>query len=381
MRFWYFGLEPLNARYTQQLGEVWVPAAFADVNLDGAAEFVDVPRLDVSREIGTGSVLDAVNRNRVALRQCDAMLRAMADGRVSDGDVVYLQDYWTPGIEAVLYAAHQKGLRLRLYARCWAQSVDPYDFTYPMRRWMRPVELGWSEAMEAVFVASSVHRDQLRAAGVRCPVHVVGLPFHLPDGPVPSRPREKVVMFTSRLNAEKNPWFMLDVAERFLGAFPDWSWRVTTGAAAFATELPGLLAACAALEAVTGGRFRMVTTTKAEYYGMLSRAAIQFNSSLQDYVAFTHVEAAAAGCDLCYPDFSSFAECVDSSRRYHAFDADDAFKVLMRAACSPGWHVRVPRVCHMGLRVELAVMLRGYGGPELNVWHHPTSHLAACGLL
>ena len=39
-------------------------------------------------------------------------------------------------------------------------------------------------------------------------------------------------MFTSRMDAEKNPWFMLEVARAFLHRHKDWEWLCTTSAAA-----------------------------------------------------------------------------------------------------------------------------------------------------
>lgn len=383
MRFHYVGLEPLNARYTEQLCRQWVPAAFAKAcAVTGVAcTFADVPPPTVDREIATGAVLDATNRGLVALTQMQALLQRVEYGLVFDGDVIYFQDFWTPGIEALLYSLHLHKIRPRIYARCFAQSVDAYDFTYPMRSWMRPIEIGWSRAMAGVFVASEVHREQLRVAGFECPLHVTGLPFNAMS--VPSGPsKEPLVVFSSRLNAEKNPWFMLEVAERFLAAHPHWRWEVTTSAARFNTELMGLLEAAAGLELQTSGRFSMrAGLTKDEYYQTLSRAAVQFNSSLQDYVAFTMLEAAAAGCDLCYPDFRSFPECVHASRRYAAFDVESALGVLSRCVERPARWTDAPTRCTNGLVIEMSIMLLGYARSEVSVWQQPAVAFDALGLL
>jgi len=379
-RFWYVGLEPLNARYTKQLCSQWLPDAFAEAAaLRGGWTFEAVPMPAVDAEIRSGKVLDAVGRGIVSLSQMQELVRAVGDGRMADGDVVYLQDFWTPGLEALLYALHMHGRKVRIYARNFAQSVDVYDFTYPMRAWMGPIEQGWSAALSGMFVASEVHREQLRAAGVRCPVHVLGLPFSRAGvAAVAAPPRENKVVYTSRLNGEKNPWFMLDVARAFLEAFPDWSWTASTSAASFTSELRGLLDAAYLLQVETGGRFSMAAgLSKDGYYQLLRSAKVQFNCALQDYVSFTMVEASAAGCDLVFPNFRSFPECVPADRLYSAFDPADALRVLGDAVAQPRQHHRSVHACELGLQCEVAIMLDDYKGAEVNVWHQPAAFFAA----
>lgn len=385
-RFWYVPVEALNARYTGQLCANWFPAAFREAARGTAWKLFDVKvPSGIPAEIQTGQVLDGVNRGLVSLAQSEALLKRL--DVIGEGDVIYLQDYWTPGFEAVLYALHQRGgARPRIYARNFAQSVDEYDFTWPMRAWMRPMEVGLSHALDGVFVASEVHRQQLRAAGYACPIHVTGLPIDIREisarMPPPDGRQGKRVIYTSRLNAEKNPFFMLEVAQHFLDTHQDWRWLVTSSAKQFSTEVPGLMAACAELTAHTGGRFNaQAGLSKDEYYAALAGSTIQFNSALQDYVSFTLLEAVLAGCDICYPDFRSFQECVPADRRYQAFDVGSAVQVLGRAAYEQHAHPRPARVCHDGLRAEVGIMLDDYRGPEVNVWHHPQAYLRAHGLL
>lgn len=384
-RFYYLPVEPLNARYTGQLCAKWFPVAFKEAakHCGGSWELSTVPVPNVSAEIVTGQVLDGVNRGVVSVSQVQHLLANL--DIVMPGDVIYLQDYWTPGFEAVLYALHQRGGMLpRIYARNFAQSVDEYDFTWPMRAWMRPMEVGLSHALSGVFVASEVHRQQLRAAGYACPIHVTGLPMDIREVTrrMPPPDGGKRVVYTSRLNAEKNPFFMLQVAEAFLEERPEWQWLVTTSAAQFTSEVPGLLVAMEHLRLRTGGRFGyQAGLSKDEYYAALAASSIQFNCALQDYVSFTLLEATLAGCDICYPDFRSFQECVPADRRYQAFNVDDAVAVLQRAAAEKHAHPRPARVCHDGLRAEVGIMLRGYTGPEVNVWHHPQAFFRAHGIL
>lgn len=379
--FWYVPIENINSRYTQQLCETWMPSAFRHGNLalDNAWEFVSILPPDVPRSIEIGSVLDGVNRGTVSLTQTKHLLKE----QVQTGDIVFFQDFWTPGIEALLYSWHHQGVKPRMYAMVHAQSVDEYDFTYPMRQWMRHIELGWSIMFDGLFVASTVHRNQLKAAGFKCPIHVVGLPIDAAavSDQMPTLEKRDQVIFTSRLNNEKNPYFMLEVAQRFLQDYRPYEWVVTTSADAFTSEVPGFLEAMTAF-AEQEPRFKLLAgLSKTRYYYQLAISRVQFNCSLQDYVSWTLLEASIASCELTYPNFRSFPECVDQSRLYHPFSRDSAVTTLKRACAAGEQWGGTPQACSNGRLIEMAIMLQDWRGPEVNIWHQPESYFRGAGLL
>lgn len=375
---WYLPIERIASRYTEQLAERWFPDAFWSVAPVGWT-MNTVPAVAPHNEIRIGSVLDGVGRGIASLRQMHSLMARFDE--IQDGDAVYLQDFWTPGFEAFLYARDLAKKDVRVYAMCHAQSVDEYDFTHPMRRWMRPMEVGLASALSGMFVASTVHRDQLKAAGMDCPIHVVGLPFE--EAEVQNRlfqyregRRDRTVVFASRLDWEKNPFFMLQVAEKFLARNQDWEWVVSTGATEFRSNTPGVLEACLRL-AMSNGRFKMQTCDgdKDAYYQLLARAAVQFNCSLQDYVSWTLLEATALGCDIAYPNFRSFPECVSPLRLYKAFDVDHAVFMVELAGFEGKRWPDIAKTCTLGAQAEAAIMCSHYTGPELNVWHQPPEHI------
>ena len=99
----YFGLEPLKARYTYQLCEEWMPKTF-EVYKD-RLNFIPMPgEFDPDQEIKVGAVLDAIGRGKYSLTQCQNFLKMIYDGVVKDGDIIFMQDYWTPGLDAIWYA-------------------------------------------------------------------------------------------------------------------------------------------------------------------------------------------------------------------------------------------------------------------------------------
>lgn len=370
-RLFYFGLEPLKARYTYQLCKEWMPATFEPYK--DRLEFIEVEgEFDPDQEIKVGAVLDAIGRGKYSLSQCNKFLQMIYDGTVRDGDIIYLQDYWTPGLDAIWYALDLYKINVKVYAMLHAQSVDEYDFTYPMSNWMRHYELGLDKRMTAIFVGSTIHKEQLRAAGFISPIHVVSLPIHkratiskLPKG---IYDKKNVVVYSSRFDKEKNPFFMFKVAEEFLNNNPGWEWHVTTSGKEFRSMLPGVIDAMNSL-AERQPRFKLLKgLTKEEYYTELATCRIQFNTSLQDYVSWTVIEATAFGADIVYPNFRSFPEFVDETRMYKAFDWRDALVVLHRAILSPRNHYDIVEKSDLGRRMEGYIIANDYTN-EICIWH------------
>ena len=375
---WYFGLEPLKARYTYQLSKEWMPATFAPYEKAGKLKFVDVPgEFDPDQQIKVGAVLDAVGRGKFAMSQCSNFLDMLNIDQVKDGDVLFLQDYWHPGIESILYALDLYGINVKIYAMLHAQSVDEYDFTWPMRSWMRGFELGLDKRMTGIFVGSTVHRDQLRAAGFEAPIHVVSLPLHkqLTEAKLPGYQKNEwtkkpVVVYSSRLDKEKNPFFMMQVAEEFLNQNENWEWHVTTSGKSFKSMLPGVIQAMNEL-ANRQPRFKLLSNlTKEQYYTELADAKIQFNSSLQDYVSWTVLESTTFGCDVIFPDFRSFPEFIPADKLYKPFNLQSALYVLNqnRTSNRTGIYYNYPDLADLGRRME-AYIIANDVTQEINVWH------------
>ena len=375
----YFGLEPIKSRYTEQLSKHWMPATFAPYVDADKLEFISIEGdFDPDQQIKVGAVLDAVGRGKFAMSQCSNFLDLLNTDQVKSGDVIFLQDYWHPGIESILYALDLYGIDIKIYAMLHAQSVDEYDFTWPMRNWMRGFELGLDKRMAGIFVGSTIHRDQLRAAGFESTIHVLSLPLHkeltlakLPDYHASNSDyvKQNKIVFSSRLDKEKNPFFMMEVAEQFLFENLDYVWHVTTSGNSFKSMIPGVVDAMYELSE-RQPRFKMLSNlTKEEYYTELATAKIQFNSSLQDYVSWTILESTAFGCDVVFPNFRSFPEFIPADRLYKSFDMDSSV-TLLNEVCNN----YVPRIydfadiSDLGRRMEAYIIAMDVT-EEINVWH------------
>jgi glycosyltransferase involved in cell wall biosynthesis len=371
-KVFYFGLEPLKERYTYQLSNYWMPKTFEEFDLD----YINLQGEYDKNEIRVGSVLDACGRGVYSMKQCSLMLEMISKGEVKDNDIIMLQDFWTPGIESVFYALDLYGIKVKLYSMLHAQSVDEYDFTYPMRHWMRDFELGLDKRHSGIFVGSTIHRDQLKQAGFKSPIHVCSLPFHtkntwedyLSKYKDKKIIREDKIVFTSRLDKEKNPLFMLAVADTFLKEHPTYKFVITTSATDIKSSQDGIVKILKEYAAKTERLVIKVNLTKEEYYHELRTAKIQFNTSLQDYVSWTLIESTFFGCDVVYPNFRSFPEIIDSDRLYKPFCVDSAVDLLKKCILAKRKHYQIAEISDMGRRMEGLIMKNDIT-EEYNIWH------------
>ena len=273
-------------------------------------------RVDASEEchathsgtIKSGLVLDAPNRAAWAASQSSALCLMVARGEVKDGDMVFFEDFWHPGMEGFFYACRIAGIKPVTGAFCFAQTLDEFDFITPFKDFVAPIEDGYAAGLDHIFFASEVIRGRALArhwGEDKC--HAVGLPFNsvrlreqLSDMGAVEWDREKNgrVIFTSRFDESKNPHFLLDV----VAAMPEVGFDLTCPRGT-PTHDPVLLARIAALP-----NLNLIDTSgsKLLYYDALTRASVQFNCALQDWVAWTLIEACMAGCVPVYPRHRDF---------------------------------------------------------------------------
>lgn len=211
--------------------------------------------------------------------------------------------------------------------------------------------MGLLSRMRAVYVGSTVHRDMIVQALAEAgqfrstpDIHVVSLPFSsrafVEAGIMEnttSNHRRKNVVYSSRLDKEKNPEFMLSVALRFLKARPNYTWTVCTGSKNLASyNVPDIADKVNSACAASGDRIVIKRgLTKGGYYKILATAAVQFNCASQDFVSWTALEASLAGCSLVYPDFRSFPEMFASEDLYKHLDVYSAVSKLLEHTEDP----------------------------------------------
>ncbi len=323
---YYVPLESYRERYTMQwsapgigwLERNWRKAGIAYTRIAGKQE-------ENRKTIKTGAVLDCVGRSMFCFSQIAELLRAAEYGHITNDDVIYFDDFWSPGMEALPYAFSMLGIKPKVYAFLHAQSVDEFDFTYPMRGWMRHFERGIGEFLSGIFVCGPCLRDLVVWGGIAPAdkVHITGHPFsseevleRMPDWwnefiAGSGKPKERLnrVVYSSRWDREKNPNFFLRVAEEIIKRMPEAVFVVCSSALNIRSNDPKLVELLHdACRKYPDNILLRDNLTKEEYYAELCRAKIQMNTADQDFVAITLLEASVAGCYPVYPYFRSFPE-------------------------------------------------------------------------
>lgn len=363
----YCPLEPYKDRYTMQwsapktgwLESRWTQAGVDYVRIDG----------DVSSEprtIKTGVVLDAVGRSIFCFSQISKLLLMAERGEIKDSDVIYIDDFWTPGLEALPYALGLMKVRPRVYAFLHAQSVDEFDFTHQFRHWIRHVERGYGEWLDGIFVCCPTLKELVVMGGIAPAnkVHVTGHPFNSDEvmsrmpqwyrifmgerNGVPEdtkfQQRKNQIVWSSRFDAEKNPHFFLQVAEKCIkeNVFDgDVKFVVCTSSPKLRSNdqraVPALMNLIAKYPLHVELRENL---TKEEYYAVLCESKVQFNCASQDFVAITLLESSVAGCWPVYPYFRSFPETFlwqHPLYMYQHLDVGNAVDRLLQVLVLPDW--------------------------------------------
>lgn len=344
---WYVPLEPYKERYTGQLDQ-WMRATMDQHKISYTAIEGEDLIAQKSGGITTGQVLDANTRVQWATTQVQKLVYAMANGAVKTTDSILLMDFWHPGLDGLFYALHQYNLNsVSVHAVCWAQSVDQYDFTHPMRHWMRGVEQGYGKKLSTVFVADEGLGELLETAGIaENRVWTVGLPFSSkavwdklvsPGYSFKDFHKNNKVVFTSRFDSEKDPLFFLHVAKRFRERFPNSDVQfVMCSSSDFIRSNSNEIK-----EAIIDAhRSKLVTVKtgllKDRYYDELLGAKVQFNCALQDWVSYTLLEAVTFGCFPVYPMRRSFPAALrhEPLFMYRPSDVEDAVDRIAWAMAS-----------------------------------------------
>ena len=336
MKVFYLPLESYEDRYTLQLKD-WTTSKFEQRGVEFEVIEGDTSLAGIG--IQTGIVLDAHGRSLYALTQLANLVRLMQAGKVTSEDIIYNQDYFHPGWSAIPYILDQSPdkLKPRVYSHLLAQSIDPNDFTFVMRDWMRRYELMVDETITGTFVASTVMVDMMRAALFKSDIHVVGLPFGIDE--VRSRVpviekwsnRPKRIVFTSRWDEEKQPWFYMDLIEQVQddARFDGWEFAICTGAATLKSNNNDYVIRAKQMQ--NDGLLTIYEgLKKSEYYDILANSRVQFNCALQDFVSNTLNESGALGTITLAPAYLSFPEALfnNEAQLYIPWSINDAIERL-----------------------------------------------------
>lgn len=346
----YVGLESYESRYSKQLLS-WNTREFDRLGVN--YEIVKGDEAQQTGVITTGQVLDAHGRSIWALQQMVKLVQGLASRNIDGNGVIFFEDMFHPGIEALLYIKNQTPEKNfpKVYVRCLAQTLDPDDFVnvWGMTNWMRHFEEIVCELADGVLVSSEEMVANMRVANLKPKqIVVTGLPFNKAEvkewAPVVPEfhTRPKRVVFAARTDAEKQPDFFMDVARHYKSNFDEGTeFAILTGGDLKSNHPPTL----EALQKAEKSKLIKIhrNLKKDEYYDFLATSRVLFNCALQDWVSNTVSEADTMGANVVYPAYRSFPETFnnDHTRLYVPWSVEDACQKLDQAlAClapNAGW--------------------------------------------
>ena len=290
-------IESLESRYSAQWNR-WFPQAFEAHHVP----FYTVYGTQLTHQITHGSFLDVTGTNHFKASQLQFLTKLVWDGSVQTGDKFFFHDLWFPGIEMLAYIRDGLGLDISIYGILHAGSYDPYDFLAKkgMGGWASHLERSWLEIVDKVFVATEFHRDLILAErgggnpALADKIVVTGLPMQPEEFTSPTKAKRDLVVFPHRLDKEKNP----DLFDGLAAAHRRSGWQFV--------------------------KTKEVTSTKAEYYDLLSQAKIAVSFADQETWGIAQLEAVFCGCIPIVPDKLSYRELYPAMFRYtslaHALD-------------------------------------------------------------
>jgi glycosyltransferase involved in cell wall biosynthesis len=368
MTIYYMALEPYPERYTELLTG-WVETRARQMGI----ELVVVLGHVSTTSIVTGRVLDARGRCQYSATQIERLL----DHELTAQDCVWFADMFTPGIEALPYVFDQLSPAQRpfIFAQNHAQSVDPDDFTYPMRHWMRHYELLVDHIVDGLWCGSTVHAEMMRTCMFDAPIHVVGLPFDrlevvdlagefYPD-------TYHSVVYASRLDTEKNPMFFLDLVERL---HDEMVFYFCCGGTELRSSDPAVTERMLTMS--QQGKINLeLGCSKADYYNRMASSTVHLLTSRQDFVSYTLLEASALGTPTLAPAFRSFPETLTNraAQLYCPWSLDDAEQKLRALVNMPVDEVAVTApACwhHNTIARKLEVMEKTVNGMGTSEWEY-----------
>ena len=350
-KLYYMGLEQLESRYTLQLTE-WNRRVFDRRGLD--VVYVSGLNIDNTKQISVGQVLDAHGRSYFSMSQMMNLVQMMRNGEITNEDVIYFEDMFTPGSESLGYIMDQipTEQRPRIYVRCLAQAIDPDDFVHVwgMSKWMSLYEQMVNEIVSksngGVLATNEEMVAHMRIAGWTAPIYnISGLAFGKDEvleriggvsniRPFEERPRR--VGFAARWDQEKQPGFFMDLIEMYHELTSEPCEFVIYSGGPLRSNNPEYVARARLMEAE--GKLKIYDNiSKNEYYHHLNNTRVLFNCALQDWVSNTVSEADTIGSNVLYPAYRSFPETFanDPNRLYIPWSIDDAYHKMQNLLREP----------------------------------------------
>ena len=285
-------IEPIDQRYTKQwydnipnilndIIEKW-EIDYQVITIDG-----DQPKTGTT----TGAFLDFAVTNQYKASQTQRIAELFTAGKVMPGDKFLVTDAWNFVITAIRYMSDLLDIPVEIHGIWHAGAYDPTDILgmKMQKPWPWRQEAAWYYACDYNYYATDFHRQMfltnlgIDPSGWYKAVRS-GQPHDLIVKEIkalePGK-RERTVMWPHRLNADKQPEIIRDVAKHLkviITQEQNWS--------------------------------------KSEYYQQLAKTSVVFSCSLHENLGISQMEGVLAGAIPVVPDRASYTEMYPDIFKY-----------------------------------------------------------------
>jgi len=292
-------IESIEERYSADWN-VWFPKVFSEVSfIKSVHNVVGVPQL--VEGITKGEFLDVIGTHYYKASQVMQLCRLAQQDYLDENTVVFFNDLWFPGIEALFYIKDALGLKFRIAGILHAGTYDPWDYITQkgMGKWAAAMESQWFTYVDRIFVASHYHKRLITSARgtlLGDKIEVTGLPVMNADQLLKrsrSAIKRRRVVFPHRLAPEKQPEMFEHMAYVLSqrDVCKGWEFKST----------------------------KKECFTKSEYYEYLLESAIVVSCAKQETFGIAQREALYCGCVPVQPWGLSYKEFFPGSVSYSSF--------------------------------------------------------------
>lgn len=294
---WIVALEPIDQRYTKQ----WftdIPNILA-ANLSKRQKSWKIRTIQgssIPEKTTTGAFLDFANTNYYKGTQVASIAQLFSKGEIKKNDKFLVTDFWHFGITAIKYMSELLDIPVEIHSIAHAGAYDPTDILgFKMsKNWPSPQEKAWFHACDFVYFGSEFHR-QLFLKNLKIPQKFhkkairSGQPYNITTRLCINNfdydKREDVIVFTHRLNEDKQPEIFYDLVKYLPD---DWGYVIT----------------------------QKNNYSKEEYYSVLAQSKIVFSCALHENLGIGMMEGTLNGCIPIVPNRASYNEIYFDKFKY-----------------------------------------------------------------
>lgn len=273
-KIWILGLEPIEQRYSKQWDK-----QFEEVFYGNGLSYEFIQGDMVESNLQSKFFLDPVQTNIWKSTQLNNILRRVDE--IKDGDVIFVFDFWFPGIEALKYTFTFLDMKVKIIGYAHAGSYDKWDLVsqYKMGKWAKHIENGWFEVYDKILVATEFHKKLILSKRKinKDKIKVVGFPLDIEKlHKKYMLAKDNTIVFTGRKSKEKGYFDILKLKDK------GYNVKISLDK----------------------------TKTKDEYYELLASSQFVISTSKQETFGIGIVEGMALGCIPIVPNRLSYPETV-----------------------------------------------------------------------